>query len=89
MYAASDLEAANHLTTCIGEHLSVLGGDDRRDLVGAGVEDLAEFEQHRSAGGDRRGRPLLAGLGGPGEDGRDFVGRGERDALGHLADGRV
>ena len=42
----------------VGEHLAVLGGQDRGELVLARVQDLAEREQHRGALGPRRVRPV-------------------------------
>ncbi len=44
-----DLEAAGDLATRVGEHLAVLGGEDRGQFVFASVQDLAEREQHRGA----------------------------------------
>ena len=56
-----DLQPARHLAERVGAHLAVLGGDDRGQLVLAGVEQLAEREQHLGTPGERRraspGRP--------------------------------
>ena len=57
-----DLLAAADLAQRVGEHLAVLGGDDRRQLVLAGVQQLAEREQDRGPLG-QRGVP-------PGREGR-------------------
>jgi hypothetical protein len=40
------LLAAGDLAEGVGEDLAVLGGDDRRQLGLAGVQQLAEGEQH-------------------------------------------
>ena len=73
----------------VGEHLAVLGGDDRGELVLAGVEQLAEREQHLGAPGQRGVPPRREGR----LRGRDdvlAVGRGGQGELGgHLAGGRV
>ena len=44
----------------VGEHLAVLGGDDRGEFVGVRGEQLAECEQHRGAARQRRLAPLAA-----------------------------
>ena len=48
------LQAAGDLAGGVGEHLAVLGGDDRGQLVGAVVQQLAEGEQHRRRGATAR-----------------------------------
>ena len=60
--------AALHLAGGVGEHLAVLGGDHRGELVAAGVDQLAEGEQHRGPPGQRRVPPARAR---PGRGGRD------------------
>ena len=60
-----DLEAAGDLAERVGDDLAVLGGEDRGELVLAGVEDLAEREQHLLALAQRRVGPAgECGLGG-------------------------
>jgi hypothetical protein len=46
------LETAGHLAEGVVEHLAVLGRDQRRDVLLAGVEQLAELEQHLAAPGE-------------------------------------
>jgi hypothetical protein len=43
------LLAARDLTTSVAQDLAVLRRDDRRELVGARVEQLAEAEEHPGA----------------------------------------
>ena len=47
-----DLEPAGDLAAGVGEHLAVLGGEDRGELALAAVEQLAEGEHHRLPLGD-------------------------------------
>ena len=76
-----DLHAAGDLAERVGEHLAVLGGEDLGQLLLAGVEQLAEREQHRLALGDRGVAPLRPRGGCGGDGGGDIRGRGEA----HLA----
>ena len=67
----------------------MLGGDRRGQLVLAGVEQLAEREQHLGAPGQRRVPPLRPGADG-GRDRRVDVGRGGQvDLAGDLPGRRV
>ena len=84
-----DLQAAADLAERISQHLAVLRGDDRRELLLAGVQDLAEAEQHLRAAGQRGLPPLLPGGPGRGDGVVDVVGGREVDPAGHLAGGRV
>nr|WP_300149727.1 hypothetical protein [Propionicimonas sp.] len=84
-----DLEAAGDLAEGVRDGLAVLGGDDLRDPLPVGVEQLAEREQHPSAPGHRGGRPADRGLGGPGYDLVDQVLRGQVDRARLAASGRV
>ena len=56
-----DLLAAADLAERVGEHLAVLGGDDRGELVLAGVQQLAEGEQHLRPLGQRGVPPRREG----------------------------
>ena len=80
---------ARDLAERVGEHLAVLGGDDRRELLLAGVEQLAEGEQHLGAPGQRRVRATPRRPPG-GRDGLvDVGGRREVDACRDTAGRRV
>ena len=57
------LLAAGHLAERVGEHLAVLGGDDRGQLVLAGVQQLPEREQDLGPPGQRGVPPLRERLG--------------------------
>jgi hypothetical protein len=83
------LEAAGDLAHRVGVHLAVLARDDRGQLVLAGVDQLAEREQHLRTPRKRRGAPRAGGAGG----GRDHGGRvglaRQGDPSGHLTGRRV
>ena len=53
------LQAARDLAGGVAEDLAVLGGDDGGQLVGAGVQQLAEGEQHGGPARQRGRTPLL------------------------------
>jgi hypothetical protein len=55
------LEPAGDLAHRVGVHLAVLGGDDRGELVLAGVEQLAEGEEHLRTTCERRRAPARGG----------------------------
>ena len=99
--AAGELDhflAAGHLAQGIVQDLAVLGGDDRGELVLAGVQQLAESEEDLGAAGQGRVTPgresgLRGGNGGvavlgagQGHLGGDFSGGGVGDGRGALAD---
>jgi hypothetical protein len=71
------------------EHLAVLGGDDRDELGGAGVEQLAEAEQDRGAASERGVAPLREGRAGGGDHVFGVGGGGQRDPLAGPAGGGV
>ena len=56
------LEAAGHLTLGVGQHLAVLAGDDRGQVVAVGVEQLAQAEERGGASAERRRAPRRRGL---------------------------
>ncbi len=84
-----DLEAAGDLAERVGEHLAVLGGDDRGQLALALVEQLAEAEQHLGALGQRGGAPARERRARGGDRRVDVVRGREGDPLGHRAGRRV
>jgi hypothetical protein len=51
------LEAAANLALGVGEHLAVLGGDERRDLLAVPVDEFAQVEEHLGPLGQRSGAP--------------------------------
>src|SRR5947209_1459832 len=90
--AAAELDgllAAGDLAEGGVEDLAVLGGDQRGQLGLAGVEQLAEAEQHRGALGQRGVPPAGKGRGRRGDRGVDLLDRGQRDLAGDLAGRRV
>ena len=84
-----DLEAAGDLAEGVGVHLAVLAGDDRGQLVLAGLEQLAEAEHHAGPGGDRDLAPGVGGPAGGGDDGGGVGLVGQHHPAGHLAGGRI
>ena len=54
-----DLQSALHLALRVREHLAVLVGDDLREVADAGVDQLAEREQHLHPLRQRRLAPRL------------------------------
>ena len=83
------LEAAGDLAEGVRRDLAVLGGQVRRELMAALVDEVPDLEQDVGPLAERRGAP--AGKGGLGRgDGRaDLVGRGEVDVPGQGPGGRV
>ena len=80
-----DLEPARDLAHRVAQHLAVLGGDDRRELLGALIEQVAEPEEDPRALRERRRAPRRE-RGARGVDrGVDLGRRRERDLLGHPA----
>ncbi len=77
------LQAAHDLTEGVGEDLAVLGGDDRGELVLAGVEQLPEGEQHARAHGERGVPPLAEGPVGRLDGEVHLRGGGKLDLAGH------
>ena len=67
-----DLHAADDFALGVGQHLAMLGRDDRRQLVHVPLEKLAELEQHARPAQRRRIGPT-GQRGGRGGDG--FAGR--------------
>jgi CBS domain-containing protein len=57
-----DVDAAHHLALCVREHLAVLGGDHRRELVAMLVEQAEELVEHAGAADRRRVGPAVEGL---------------------------
>ena len=84
-----DLLATGHLTPGVGQHLPVLRRDQFGQLTSAGIEQLAEPEQHPGAPGQRGvppGRERRLGRG----DGGVHVGRsGQRQPGGGRTRGRI
>ena len=68
------LQPAGDLADRVGQHLAVLGGDDRGQVVGPLVQQLAEREEHRGPLGQRRTAPLAGGLARRGDGGLDLLG---------------
>src|SRR5207342_2479973 len=84
-----DLLTAAYLPERVGKHLAVLGGDDRRQLLLARIQQLPEGEEDLGALGQ-------GGVPPPRERGRsrsdhlvDVVFRSQCELCGHLAGGRV
>ncbi len=82
-------ETAHHLALRVREHLAVLGGDGRGELVGAALGDFFEAKHHartpqrrRGGPGRRSGRRGLHG-------GIDITCRGKTYLARHRAGGRV
>ena len=84
-----DLLAAGHLAERVGQHLAVLGGDDRRQLALAGVQQLAEREQDLGPLGQRGVPPPREGRRRGGHDRLDVVLAGEGHLGRHLPRRRV
>ena len=84
-----DLLAAADLAERVGEHLAVLGGDDRCQLFLARVQQLAESEEDLRALGQRGVPPPRKSGQRRGDDLIDVVLRSERELRGDLAGGRV
>ncbi len=80
-----DLLAAGHLAQRVGVHLAVLGGDERRELVLAGVEQLAEGEHHLRTTRQGRRAPGRRGPGGGGDDPLGVVAPRQRHLAAHLS----
>ena len=76
------LEATGDLADRVGEHLAVLRGDDRGEVVGAGVQQLAEGEEHGGPLRQRAGAPLPGGGHGGLERLVDLTRRREGDLAG-------
>ena len=49
-----DLHAADDFALGVGQHLAVLGSDDRRQFIHVPLEKLAELEQHARPAQRRR-----------------------------------
>ncbi len=83
------LEPSGDLAHRVGQHLAVLGGEQRGDLLAVGVDQLAHAEQDlgapRQAGGPPRGERRL----GRGDGRVDLVGRRQVDGARLLTGGRV
>jgi hypothetical protein len=84
-----DLLAARDLTSRVGQDLAVLGGDDRRQLVGPCVEQLAEREEHLRAPRQRRVTPAGERRPGGGDRSLHVTRRGKRYPSRDLSGGRV
>ncbi len=84
-----DLEAAGDLAEGVGVHLAVLAGDDRGELVLAGLQQLAEAEHHPGPGGDRDLPPGVGGPAGGGDHGVRVGLVGEHHPPGDLPGGRI
>jgi hypothetical protein len=78
-----DLEATLHLAEGVGDDLAVLVGDDLREVLGPGVDQLAEGEEGLGPLAQRSLAPRLERLGGAGH-GRVDVALGGEDDLGLL-----
>ena len=55
------LEATSHLAERVGQHLAVLGGEQRRDLLAVGVDQLPQVEQDLGPARQVRGPPCREG----------------------------
>ena len=77
------------LAAGVVEHLAVLAGDDRGEVVAACVEQLAQAEHAGAPPAERRRAPVRGGHGRDLHRVVDLGGRGERDLGGLHAAGRV
>ena len=83
------LEPARHFTERVAEHLAVLRRDDRRELLGAEVQELAEPEQHLHPFGQGGRAPRTERRVSRGHRRVDVGHRCERDVFGDESGGRV
>ena len=84
-----DLLAAGDLAQGIVQDLAVLGRDDGREFVLAGVQQLAECEEDLGAAGERGVAPSREGGLGGGNGGIAFNTAAEHNLSGHLSSGGV
>ena len=83
------LEAAGDLAEAVGEHLAVLGGQQRRDFLAVRVDELSHPEHHFGASRQRRRSPLRERRLRCGHRSIDLCDRCEIDRRGLLPGGRV
>jgi hypothetical protein len=74
------LEAAGDFAEGVGQHLAVLGGDERGDLLAVGVDELAHVEHDLGPPTETRRPPPDCGCLGGGNGGVDLGDAGEVDA---------
>jgi hypothetical protein len=83
------LERAGQLPLGVGPHLAMLAGDQRGEVVGARVDELAQPEEHPRARAQRRAAPRERRVGGDLDHVAHLARRRQRDLGGLLARGRV
>ena len=74
------LNSPGDLSLRVGDHLAVLGGDQRSDVVAVAVEQIAKAEQDRRSLRERRSAPLAEGTG-SGFDRLAWLREAYRDAI--------
>ena len=84
-----DLEPAGDLAERVVQHLAVLRRDDRRELSGAKLHQLAEPEEHLHTLGQRRRAPHLEGRASGPHRGVDIFRGCERNPLRDTSEGGI
>ncbi|MDR8759042.1 hypothetical protein FEP90_00711 [Burkholderia multivorans] len=84
-----DVDAARDFALRVGEHLAVLGGDDRRERVAMLVHQLQETVQHARAANRRRRGPVRKRRGGRRDGPLYFAVVGQCDATHRAAERRI